>query len=121
MVHGRLFFALLNPIVATLFSIGFAMIWLRWREYRHLPALSVAFFCLAAGFVLYDFRLLVWPTDVNLGANAFYIATVSLACTSALQRKAIAPPVLLFLAVIALGALPFAWYLFVEPSLKARI
>ena len=33
MVHGQLFFALVNPIIALLFSLGFALIWLRWRDY----------------------------------------------------------------------------------------
>lgn len=121
MVHGQLFFALVNPIVALLFSLAFALIWLRWPEYRHLPALALAFFCLGLGFILYDFRLLVWPDDVNVGANLLYIATVTLACASTFMRKNQPPPTMLFLAVIASGALPFVWYLFVEPSILARI
>lgn len=46
MVHGQVFFALVNPIVALLFSISFAAIGLRWPEYRHLPILALAFLCL---------------------------------------------------------------------------
>jgi ABC-type thiamin/hydroxymethylpyrimidine transport system permease subunit len=43
MMHGQLFFALVNPIIALIFSVAFALIWLRWPEYRHLPALTLAF------------------------------------------------------------------------------
>lgn len=121
MVHGQIFFALLNPIVALLFSVGFIAIWLRWPEYRHLPVLALAFLCLCLGFVFYEFRLLVWPGEVNVGANILYIATVALACSSTFLRKHRRPPVLVFVAVVASGALPFAWYLFVEPSILARI
>lgn len=121
MVHGQLFFALVNPIIALLFSLGFALIWLRWRDYKHLPVLSAAFLCLGLGFIFYDFRILVWPGDINVGANILYVATITLACSSTFLRKNQPPPTLLFLAVIASGALPFAWYLLVEPSILARI
>jgi diguanylate cyclase (GGDEF)-like protein len=121
MEYGQLFFELVNPIVALLFSFGFFLIWLRWPEYRHLPALSLAFFCLGLGFIFHDFRLLVWPGNVNVGANLLYIATVTLACASTFMRKNQPPPTLLFVAVLASGALPFAWYLFIEPSTLARI
>ena len=121
MVHGQLFFALVNPIIALIFSVSFWLIWLRWREYRHLPALTLAFFCMGAGFVLHDFKLLVWPGDVNLAANILYVATITLACASTFLRKNKSPPTALYLAVITSGALPFAWYLFVEPSTLARI
>lgn len=121
MVHGQFFFALVNPIIALLFCLGFALIWFRWQGYRHLPVLSAAFLCLGLGFIFYDFRILEWPAQVNVGANLFYIATVTLACSSTYLRKNQNPPTLLFLAVIASGALPFAWYLLVEPSTLARI
>lgn len=121
MVHGQVFFALVNPIVALLFSISFAAIGLRWPEYRHLPILALAFLCLGLGFVLYEFQLLVWPEKVNVGANVFYVITVALACSSTFLRKHMRPPFLLFAAVIVSGALPFAWYLIVEPSILARI
>lgn len=121
MVHGQLFFALVNPIIALLFSIGFSLIWLKWRDYRHLPVLSAAFLCLGLGFIFYDFGLLVWPGEVNVAANILYVATVTLACGSTFVRRNQSPPTLLFLAVIVSGALPFAWYLLVEPSRLARI
>lgn len=121
MVHGQIFFALINPIIALLFSLGFALIWLRWREYRHLPVLALAFLCLGLGFIFYDFRILVWPGEVNIGANVLYVATITLACASTFLRRNRRPPALLYLAVIASGALPFMWYLFVEPSTLARI
>lgn len=76
MVHGQLFFALVNPIIALLFSLGFALIWLRWRDYKHLPVLSAAFLGLGLGFIFYDFRILVWPGDINVGANILYVATI---------------------------------------------
>jgi len=121
MLHDRFFFALVNPIVALLFAAGFSLIWFRWREYRHLPTLSLAFLCLGVAFIFYDFKLLVWPDEVNIGANILYTATVSLACSSALMRKNQPAPILLFLLFVALGTLPFAWFLLVEPSLKGRI
>ena len=121
MVHGQLFFALVNPIVALLFSLGFALIWMRWRNYKHLPLLSAAFLCLALGFIFYDFRILVWPEGINVGANILYVATMTLACSSTFVRRNQSPPTLLFLAVIISGALPFVWYLLVEPSILARI
>ena len=121
MVYGQLFFALVNPIVALSFSLAFGLVWLRWREYRHLPALSLAFLCLGLGFVLHDFRLLVWPSEVNVGANLLYIAAVTLACASTFMRKNRPPPTMLFIAVIASGLPPFVWYLLVAPSTLARI
>lgn len=121
MVHGQFFFALVNPIIALLFSLGFALIWLRWRDYKHLPVLSAAFLCLGCGFIFYDFRILVWPAEINVGANVLYVATITLACSSTFLRKNQPPPTLLFLAVIVSGALPFIWYLLVEPSTLARI
>lgn len=121
MVHGQLFFALVNPIVALLFSLGFGLIWLRWREYKHLAVLSLAFLCLGLGFIFYDFKILVWPAEINVGANILYVATITLACTSTFLRKKLQPPILIYLAIIASGALPFVWYLLVEPSTLARI
>ena len=121
MVHGQFFFALVNPIVALLFSLGFALIWLRWRDYKHLPVLSAGFLCLGLGFIFYDFHILVWPEGINVGANILYVATITLACSSTFLRKNQSPPTLLFLAVIVSGALPFTWYLLVEPSILARI
>lgn len=121
MVHGQLFFALVNPIVALLFSFGFGLIWLRWREYKHLAVLSLAFLCLGLGFIFYDFKILVWPAEINVGANVLYVATIALACSSTFLRKKLQPPVLIYLAIIASGALPFVWYLLVEPSTLARI
>ncbi|MBN9334504.1 diguanylate cyclase [Devosia sp.] len=120
-MHEQLFFALVNPIVALIFSVSFWLIWLRWREYRHLPALTLAFLCMGVGFVLHDFKLLVWPGEVNLAANILYVATITLACASTFLRKNQTPPIALYLAAITAGALPFAWYLFVEPSTLARI
>lgn len=121
MVHGQFFFALVNPIIALLFSLGFGLIWLHWREHRHLATLSMAFLCLGLGFIFYDFKILVWPAEINVGANVLYIATITLACASTFLRKNISPPVLVYLAIIASGALPFVWYLLVEPSTLARI
>jgi len=121
MVHGQFFFALLNPIVSALIVGAFTLLWLRWPHYRHLPALALAFLCLGIAFVIYDFRLLVGPGDVNIPANILYIGAVTLACSSAILRKSLPVPALFFAAVIISGALPFVWYLQVEPSLKARI
>jgi diguanylate cyclase (GGDEF)-like protein len=121
MVHGQFFFALVNPIIALLFSLGFALIWLQWRNYRHLPVLSAAFLCLGLGFIFYDFRILMWPAEINVGANILYVATVTLACSSTFLRKNLPPPTSLYVAIIVSGALPFAWYLLVEPSTLARI
>ncbi|WP_084587446.1 GGDEF domain-containing protein [Devosia riboflavina] len=121
MVHGQLFFALINPIIALLFSLGFGLIWLRWRSYKHLAVLSLAFLCLGLGFIFYDFKILVWPAEINVGANVLYVATITLACASTFLRKNLPPPVVIYLAIIASGALPFIWYLLVEPSTLARI
>lgn len=121
MVHGQLFFALINPIIALLFSLGFGLIWLRWRSYKHLVVLSLAFLCLGLGFIFYDFKILVWPAEINVGANILYVATITLACASTFLRKNLPPPVLIYLAITASGALPFIWYLLVEPSTLARI
>lgn len=121
MENGQLFFALVNPIVALLFSLGFGLISLRWRDQQHMAVLSLAFLCLGLGFIFYDFKILVWPADINVGANVLYIATITLACSSTFMRRKRQPPVPLFLAVIAAGALPFVWYLLVEPSTAARI
>lgn len=121
MVHGQLFFALVNPIIALLLALGFGLIWLRWRSYGHLAVLSLAFLCLGLGFIFYDFKVLVWPAEVNVGANILYVATITLACASTFMRKSLPPPTLVYLAIIASGALPFVWYLLVEPSRLARI
>jgi diguanylate cyclase (GGDEF)-like protein len=58
---------------------------------------------------------------VNLGANILYVATITLACASTFLRKNESPPTALYLAVIVSGALPFTWYLLVEPSTMIRI
>lgn len=121
MEHERFFFALVNPITAFLFSFGFAFLRLRWPHYRHLTALSLAFLCMGVSFILHDFRILVGPGDVNIGSNVLFVATVLLACTSALERAEL-PYARMPLVLVALsGALPFLWFLFVEPSLTARI
>ncbi|MET0440091.1 MAG: GGDEF domain-containing protein [Devosia sp.] len=121
MVHGQLFFALVNPIIALMLSLGFGLIWLRWRDYKHLATLSLAFLCLGLGFIFYDFKIFVWPAEINVGANVLYVATITLACASTFLRKDLSPPTLIYLAIIASGALPFVWYLLVEPSTLARI
>ena len=121
MVHGQLFFALINPIIALLFSLGFGLIWLRWRSYKHLAVLALAFLCLGLGFIFYDFKILVWPAEINVGANILYVATITLACASTFLRKNLPPPVLIYLAIVVSGALPFIWYLIVGPSTLARI
>ncbi|WP_052951705.1 GGDEF domain-containing protein [Devosia soli] len=121
MVHDQFFFALVNPIVCLLISLVFGALWLRWPHYRHLPTLSLAFLSLCLAFVVYELQLLVWPSEVNIGANVLYVVAVTLACSSTLLRKSISPPSALFGAAIALGAMPFAWFLFIEPSLQGRI
>src|SRR5215217_1103251 len=121
MGHERFFFALVNPVTALLFAFGFGYLRLRWPHYRHLTSLSLAFFCMATSFILHDFRILVGPGEVNIGSNFLFVATIGLACSSALERAELHYPRLPLLLVALSGALPFFWFLLVEPSLTARI
>lgn len=120
-MHDQLLFSLVNPIVSFLFSATFGIIWFKRRNYRHLATLSAAFLAMAAGFVLHEFGWLVGPGQVNVPANACYVLAVTLACTSALQRKEVHTPAGIFAVIITVGALFFGWYLLFEPSLDARI
>lgn len=120
-VHDQILFSLVNPIVAFLFSATFGIIWFYQRRYLHLVTLALAFLFMGFGFVVYEFRLFIWPGEVNIPANAFYVATVTLACVSALQRRNVEVPAPLLTAIIVAGAIPFSWYLFIDPSTPARI
>ncbi len=114
-------FSLVNPIISFLFSATFGIIWFSQRRYRHLATLAAAFLAMGFAFVVYEFELLTWPGEINIPANALYVITVTLACCAALQRKSVDVPWAIFIAMIGLGALPFTWYLFIEPSTTARI
>ncbi|SFV32626.1 diguanylate cyclase (GGDEF) domain-containing protein [Devosia crocina] len=121
MEHERFLFALVNPIFALLFAMGFAFMRHRWPQYRYLASLSLAFLCLGYAFVLHDFRILTGPGDVNVWSNLLFVAAVLLACASALQRADLPAPLWPLVVVAVTGFLPFLWYLYVQPSLTARI
>jgi len=120
-VQDQILFSLVNPIISFLFSATFGIIWFYQQRYRHLATLAAAFLAMGFAFVVYEFELLTWPAEINIPANALYVITVTLACSATFERKGIEVPWALFAAIIGAGAMPFSWYLFIEPSTTARI
>ena len=118
---GQFFFTLLNPLFAFGFAAIFGLMWRRWPRQTYLVPLTCAFLCSGLSFVGQDF-LVPWHEQTGrLLANAMFLASIALVCSSALQRVGIAAPVRLFAAICLVGALPFLWYLYVDPALVPRI
>jgi diguanylate cyclase (GGDEF)-like protein len=120
-VSDRYFLAIANPLVAFIIALIFGLMWNRWRNYTQILPLAAAFTCLGLAFLTYETRFLAGPGEVSIPANVFFLATITLACSSALVRKKLPVPFLTYGAIFAIGSVPFLWFLLVEPSLENRV
>ncbi|ODT69151.1 MAG: hypothetical protein ABS75_17865 [Pelagibacterium sp. SCN 63-23] len=120
-MSSQIFFALLNPAIAIGFAAIFGLMWQRWPARAYLAPMTAAFVC-AAGFFLVQEFLMRWHDEAGrMLANLLLITSVTLACCGGLLRINVRPPVALFVAIGAVGAMPFAWFLYIYPDVVARI
>ncbi len=118
---GQIYFSLLNPAIALTLAVMFLLLWRRWPWQRHLALLALAFVLGALGFVVVDFVPLESDAANRLISNGAFVAAVLVSCWAALLRIDAPVPWLAFAAILVVGFGLFSWFLFVHPSLEARI
>jgi len=118
---GQIYFSLLNPAIAATFAVMFLLLWRRWPWQGHLALLALAFALGALGFVLVDLTPLENETANRLVSNGVFVVGVLAFCCAALQRIEVALPWRAFAAILVVGFGLYGWFLFVDPSLNARI
>lgn len=119
-MSSQFFISLLNPLLAFAFAGAFAVFWLRWRQQGYLTLIALAFACCGLAFIGQDFSIGSYE-GISFSGNALFILAIALACSAALIRTGIRPPLRWFGLIGALGAAAFLWYVFGERSLIGRI
>jgi diguanylate cyclase (GGDEF)-like protein len=115
------FFQLLNPAISLVLATTFLLLWRGRRGYIYLLLLAFAFMLCGAAFAANDFLEPFDGAALRVLVNSLFLAAVISACMSALVRIKVPVPTLLFTGLCVCGAIAFCWFLFVRPSIFARI
>ena len=115
------FYSLINPAIAGVLSVTFACLWLFRPGEGYLALLSGSFFCCGLGFIANDFLQVVESPGLRLLVNTLFFAAGMGACVSALDRARAPVPAVTFVAICTAAGAIFCWFLFVDPSVVARI
>lgn len=118
---AQFFYSLINPAIAGVLSAAFAALWLFKPGEGYLALLAGSFLLCGFGFAANDLLLFPDGPVLRLVVNASFFLTVLGICISALDRVRAPVPVLDYAAVYALVASFFCWFLFVQPSVEARV
>lgn len=118
---GEFIFALLNPAIASVFTLTFLLMWGAKRNQAYLLLLGLAFLCCGLAFAAHDF-LQPWEgPGLRIAVNLLFVLAAGALCVSALVRVRAPIPVATLAGTFALGAMLFCWFLLVEPSTEGRI
>jgi diguanylate cyclase (GGDEF)-like protein len=118
---GHIYFSLLNPAIVLTFGALFLLLWRRWPFHRHLLLLANAFALSAMGFIFYDLSPLVDENTNKLISNASFVVSIMVACCAAIYRIHAQLPVRTFGVIALVVAAFYLWFLYIEPSVNARI
>jgi diguanylate cyclase (GGDEF)-like protein len=118
---GQIYFSLLNPAIALTFGALFILLWRRWPFHRHLLLLANAFALSAVGFIFYDLSPLSDGNTNKLISNASFAVSIMVACCAAIRRIHLQVPVRIFGVIMLIVAAFYLWFLYVDPSINARI
>ncbi len=118
---AQFFYSLINPAIAGVLSAAFAALWLFRPGEGYLALLAGSFLLCGFGFAANDVLMFPEGPVLRLVVNASFFAAVLGICISALDRVRAPVPVLGYAAVYALVATFFCWFLFVTPSMEARV
>ncbi|MCO5156148.1 MAG: GGDEF domain-containing protein [Aquamicrobium sp.] len=119
-MNSKLFISLVNPIMVGVFTCMFACIWLRIRK-PYLGYVTAACGIATVMFLVQSF----WPfedaqTNVVV-INVSLLAVIVLLSGAALVRAGQALPIAAFLAISVCFLTAVAWFVYVQPSLPARL
>ncbi len=118
---AQFFYSLINPAIAGVLSAAFAALWLFKPGEGYLALLAGSFLLCGFGFAANDFLLFLEGPALRLVVNGAFFAAVLGVCISALDRVRAPVPGLGYAAICAFSALVFCWFLFVQPSVEARV
>ncbi|MFD2648763.1 GGDEF domain-containing protein [Devosia albogilva] len=118
---AQFFYSLINPAIAGVLSAAFAALWLFKPGEGYLALLAGSFLLCGFGFAANDFLLFLEGPALRLVVNGAFFAAVLGVCISALDRVRAPVPGLGYAAICAFAALVFCWFLFVQPSVEARV
>lgn len=112
---------LLAPLLLSLVALGTGLLWLAWRQYRELLAMSLGFFCVSAGLTV---QVIKWPQALFPFVMAFsvcYLLAMAGLAKSLAYRFRVALPcrAALWLSLVLLGLQ--AWFSAVTPSTEVRV
>lgn len=106
--------------MALVFSAAFFLLWRHQRQRRYIAVLSASFVAIAGGFVFQYFTLWNLGTSKLVSNVLFLVGGVGLA-SGTLSRFGCKTPFLPMALFAAVGFVAFAWYLFIQPDITARI
>ena len=118
---GQFYFALLNPAIAVVFAVTFLALWRNSRSSLYLLLLAFAFLATGAAFAANDFLAQYEGPMLRIVVNLCFLIAVTSACASAIIRVGSPVPVASFAVISAISAVVFCWFLFIDPSIEARI
>lgn len=119
-MNSKLFISLVNPMMVGVFACMFTFIWLRIRK-PYLGYITVACYLATVMFLIQSF----WPfADAQTNVivlNIVLLAVIVLLSSAALVRVGQAVPIKLLLAISVCFLSAVAWFIYVQPSLPARL
>lgn len=118
---GQFFFALLNPAIALVLATTFILLWRKRPARRHLLYIGIAFICCGLAFAVTDFLESFEGPVLRILSNAMFFAAILLACLATLERAGARFPVISLAVISIIATALFLWFLFVDPSVSARI
>jgi diguanylate cyclase (GGDEF)-like protein len=120
-VGAEIFIALINPAISLVFALAFFALGLYQQHRPGMVLVGTAYTLAAAGFLIQYFRLPLFPEFSPLAANIAY-ASGGVAMAAGIVGCYGRPvPYLALGVLIGLGTCALALFLFVYPSLPARI
>ncbi len=118
---AQFYYSLINPGIAGVLSAAFATLWLFRPGEGYLALLAGSFLLCGFAFAANDFLLILHRPALRLVVNGALFGAVLGICISALDRVRAPIPILGYAAVCAVTATIFCWFLFVSPSVAARV